>query len=175
MWPWLKVKRKGQSPGARGPWVSPFPTLGLCPHLRSRAAGWASVRTLLGAGEGTQGKVEGPELGRHPSSHGERLYVAHTGFSNLKHELSFKHPRSLPQNPGFLLLCKKNSGSDNPELPVCHLLTSFTVTMWPRGSNVPSTPNPNHQEPGSTPLQKDNLPHNPSAHALHCQVSDLSG
>lgn len=25
MWPWLKVKGKGQSPGARGPWVSRFP------------------------------------------------------------------------------------------------------------------------------------------------------
>lgn len=65
------------------------------------------VRPLLRAGDGTRGEVEGPEFGRHPSSHGERLYVAHMEFSNLKHELSFKHPRSLPQNPGFLLLCKK--------------------------------------------------------------------
>ena len=30
--------------------------------------------------------------------------VAHTGFSNLKYELSFTHPRSLPPNLGFQLV-----------------------------------------------------------------------
>lgn len=98
MWPW---------PGSQRALGKPFSTLGLFPHLQGRAAGWASVRPLPGAGDGTRGEGERPELGRQPSSHGERLYVAHTGFSNLKHELSFKHPRSLHQNPGFLLLCKK--------------------------------------------------------------------
>lgn len=113
--PWLKVKGKEQSPGARGPWLRPFFSLGsISPP--AKWGGWAGIiQHLRRAGDRDSGEVEGPELRPHPSSHSRvgrsspnGLYEAHPGFSNFKCELSFKHPRSLPQHPGFQLFMKNN-------------------------------------------------------------------
>lgn len=106
---WLKVKRKEQSPRARRPCLSPFSLSGInFPTCKSGQLGGRHSGTLEVRWRGLTSDLSHIHTARGDRSSPDGLYVAHTGFSHLKCELSFKHPRSLPQHPGFQVLKKTN-------------------------------------------------------------------
>lgn len=78
------------------------------PTCKSGQLGGRHSGTLEVRWRGLTSDLSHIHTARGDRSSPDGLYVAHMGFSHLKCELSFKHPRSLPQHPGFQVLKKTN-------------------------------------------------------------------
>lgn len=102
------------------------------------------------------------------------LCVSHTGFSNSKCELSFKHSQECASKSGSQLLMKKKQQLLtilNPGSPPCLLLRRNYVALGRPVFNLnhpamsPQCPTQTTQEPGLIPPHQNSksLPHHPHA------------